>query len=692
MCRGRREQQGFEHRGAIVAMSIPNMLSFRARPARFSGRVPKVRSLPWLLLTTLVVAVQAIPQDVSHTPVKGTSFPKVQLNDNHHPAGYRHDHVLDLSLSAATGLWYPAGENEPGIPVQALRDANGPLQIPGPLIRVPAGTEIHASVLNIISGTSLTMHGLSSHPAAEGEPDAWTTRFGETSEVRFRLDVPGTYYYWGTTTNSLLENRYSEDSQLSGAIVVDPPGAAPEANEEIFVIGIWVNIFRNNDRTHPFIGSEMAVINGRSWPNTQRFSYTQGDAVHWRWIDAAFEGHPLHLHGFYFRVDSRGNGQRDNIYHEDSQRDMVVTERVDPGDTRTISWVPERPGNWLFHCHNPFHFRSHFPLPILLSGHFPDRGTPDYDRAFESTHDMGGMVLGVTVRPKAGSKSTAEIAPKRYLTLTAEVAELQRAKADESSGAVRAYRYFLGDKPDPHLADRAIGPPILLSRGEPVSITVRNRLSESTSVHWHGIELQSYYDGVADFGTDGHRTSPMIEPGQSFEVLFTPPRAGTFIYHTHMNDLQQVMAGLSGPLIVLDPGEKFDPSRDHIIFITHPRSAADQINFVFVNGLNPPEAIELKQGIKHRFRIVNFHTFMANLRIEIRDGSGLLSWQALAKDGRDLPENQRTVRPAQQVVSIGETYDFEFTPDTPGDRRLEIFDPISNKVINSVQLHVRQPN
>jgi|ERR1700730_11929853 len=151
------------------------------------------------------------------------------------------------------------------------------------------------------------------------------------------------------------------------------------------------------------------------------------------------------------------------------------------------------------------------------------------------------------------------------------------------------------------------------------------------------------------------------------------------------------MAGLSGPLIVLDPGEKFDPDRDHVVFITHPRSAVDEFNFVFVNGLNPPEPIELQERIKHRFRIVNFHTFMANVRIEIRDESGLLSWRALAKDGRDLPENKRTIRPAQQVVSIRETYDFEFSPDTPGDRRLEIFDPISSKVINSVKLHVRQP-
>jgi hypothetical protein len=55
-----------------------------------------MRSLPWLLLTTLVVAGQAVRQEVSHAPVKGTSFPKIQLNDNHRPAGHQHDHVRGL--------------------------------------------------------------------------------------------------------------------------------------------------------------------------------------------------------------------------------------------------------------------------------------------------------------------------------------------------------------------------------------------------------------------------------------------------------------------------------------------------------------------------------------------------------------------------------------------------------------------
>src|SRR5260370_5725825 len=123
---------------------------------------------------------------------------------------------------------------------------------------------------------------------------------------------------------------------------------------------------------------------------------------------------------------------------------------------------------------------------------------------------MGGMVLGVTVHPKGRNNARADFIPKKHLVLTAEVGQLVVAKADENSGVARAYRYFVGDKADAHSSNRAIGPPIVLVRGEPVSINVRNRLPAAPSVHWHGIELENYYDGVAGFVTDGRRLSPMI--------------------------------------------------------------------------------------------------------------------------------------------------------------------------------------
>ena len=108
---------------------------------------------------------------------------------------------------------------------------------------------------------------------------------------------------------------------------------------------------------------------------------------------------------------------------------------------------------------------------------------------------------------------------------------------------------------------------IVLRRDEPVEITLVNRLAEATAIHWHGIELDSYYDGVHGWSGIDRRVTPMIEPGGSFVVRFTPPRAGTFIYHTHLHDYRQLTSGLYGPLIVTDADETFDPATDHVIVL-----------------------------------------------------------------------------------------------------------------------------
>ncbi|MBI3499245.1 MAG: multicopper oxidase domain-containing protein [Proteobacteria bacterium] len=604
------------------------------------------------------------------------AVPDIRSNDNHQAAGKFEGGVLALALETGIGTWRVDGADRPGVPIQAFAEVGQSPQVPGPLIRVPAGTEIRLSVRNALADAPLTLHGLFDRPAESDQP--LVVPSGETKMVRFRLSTPGTYYYWGSTTGKTVAQRMGADSQLSGAIVVDPPGAAPDPKEEVLVFTEWLDAYRTNGA--PVFPAALAVVNGRSWPATQRFEYTQGDTVKWRWINLSFEDHPLHLHGFYFRLDSRGDGLADTLDRQTpSPRENTVL--VQAGETRTITWVASRAGQWLFHCHHPYHVRSHFPLDLMQSRSVPFRGTPEWEAALAPTHEMGGLVLGVTIQPKGGTYAIHDPTPRRRVLLTAE-------EAPESTSQIKAFRYALGDKPSA-AASPSLGPPIVLTQGVPVAITVRNRLPQATTVHWHGIELESaYYDGVAEFGGDGKRLTPMIHPGQEFKALFTPPRPGTFIYHTHMNDVEQLEAGLAGPLIVLPPGETFDSKRDHIIMVTTPRPFADQGKFVLVNGVNPPAPIELKTGARHRFRLINMHSFEGYLTVEVKHGSQPMRWRALAKDGRSLPKVRQTSGPARQLVTQGETYDFEFVPSAPGDYTLELSNQRFRKVLNTVSLHV----
>jgi manganese oxidase len=105
------------------------------------------------------------------------------------------------------------------------------------------------------------------------------------------------------------------------------------------------------------------------------------------------------------------------------------------------------------------------------------------------------------------------------------------------------------------------GSPIVLTRGEPTEIVVLNRADVPLGVHWHGLELESWADGVPGWSGMPGRVSPAIQPGDSFAVRMTPPRAGTFMYHVHSEPGHQLAQGLYGPFLVLEPGERRDRRR-----------------------------------------------------------------------------------------------------------------------------------
>jgi FtsP/CotA-like multicopper oxidase with cupredoxin domain len=165
-----------------------------------------------------------------------------------------------------------------------LRYLEQPLQNPGPLIRVPQGTEISASLHNTLA--PITVHGLgdlndSSDAVLHVAP-------GVTEQVRFKAKTPGLYLYWGAAEVEDLTLRYGIDSELTGALVVDPADTSP--GDEIFVLEMMSE--------HPGANARqtLATITGESRP-------------------------------------------------------LVVTQRVAQGETFDMSWSPDRPGRWLFHCH-----------------------------------------------------------------------------------------------------------------------------------------------------------------------------------------------------------------------------------------------------------------------------------------------------------------------------------------------------
>ena len=671
----------------LARVNLSILLRLRALAARFAAMPPPpMAAIAAILCLSPVLA----PLAVSGRALQAGSPPeqtqeRITVADNRIAAGTRVDGTLTIRLEARSGKWYPDRDTDPGVVVKAFAVEGRPLQIPGPLIRVTEGTRIRAVVRNRLADP-LAMHGFYARPGnSSGGLDVVVIPPGETREFTFVSGSAGTYYYWAATDPATPVNqRAPADSQLSGALIVDP-GDGRSHPDRVLLMGIWGDSNPGSD------GLRRMVINGRSWPYTERLTYRVGDSVRMRVINAGSATHPMHLHGFYFNVDSRGDERQDVISPAGSSPRLVVTERLEPGGTFSLMWKPTRPGNWLFHCHDNFHLLQGGSLdgktPVVTAGHHVK------NHALEM---MAGPVMGITVTGRSAERPGSTSDKRRRLRLVARVDD--GGTADEP-----AFGYTLenGGTTSPPARPYLPGPTLLLKRGEPVSITVANQLPEPTAVHWHGIELESYYDGVAGYSGKGKRITPAIPPGGSFEARFTPPRSGTFIYHTHIDEVRQMQAGLSGALLVIDSLEAYDPEHDIVLLVTAPRRNPNA-NVVLLNGSSTPAPREMHAGQKYRLRFINVHTFRPNMRmrlsrpstssgrpepVEGRD-STLLRWRAVAKDGMDLPPDQRVEGPSEVQMGNGETYDFDFVPPGPGDIRLDVIS-LRGAVLVSMPIRVR---
>jgi CopA family copper-resistance protein len=104
-------------------------------------------------------------------------------------------------------------------------------------------------------------------------------------------------------------------------------------------------------------------------------------------------------------------------------------------------------------------------------------------------------------------------------------------------------------------------PTLRWREGDTVTLAVTNRLSEPTSIHWHGILLPNPMDGVPGLTFRG------IAPGETFVYRFPVHQSGTYWYHSHSEFQEQL--GLYGAIVIEPKGgypQEFD--RDYVIFLS----------------------------------------------------------------------------------------------------------------------------
>jgi multicopper oxidase len=162
------------------------------------------------------------------------------------------------------------------------------------------------------------------------------------------------------------------------------------------------------------------------------------------------------------------------------------------------------------------------------------------------------------------------------------------------------------------------GPEIRAHEGERLRVTLTNKLSEGTTVHWHGLPVPNPMDGVPEV------TQPAIPPGGTFIYEFEATPSGSFMYHSHFR--LQPDRGLVGPLVVEEKKPHIDYDRDYTLVLTDFLSGApgplgstmngssEKISMqvppyvvLLING-HPPDApavFNVKTGERVRMRLIN---------------------------------------------------------------------------------------
>ncbi|WLH33852.1 copper resistance system multicopper oxidase [Pseudomonas sp. FP2196] len=252
------------------------------------------------------------------------------------------------------------------------------------------------------------------------------------------------------------------------------------------------------------------------------------------------------------------------------------------------------------------------------------------------------------------------------------------------------------------------GPLLRWREGDTVTLRVRNRLKDSTSIHWHGILLPANMDGVPGLSFHG------IEPGGVYVYQFKVRQNGTYWYHSHSGLQEQ--AGVYGPLVIdaKDP-EPFQYDRDYVVMLSdwtdetpshlmktlkkqsdyynfHKRTVGDFINDVSAKGwgatvadrkmwaemnMNPTDIADVS-GATYTF-LMNGHAPDTNwtglfrpgekLRLRLINGSAMsyfdvripgLKMTVVAADGLHV----KPVSVDELRIAVAETYDVIVEPES----------------------------
>jgi FtsP/CotA-like multicopper oxidase with cupredoxin domain len=193
------------------------------------------------------------------------------------------------------------------------------------------------------------------------------------------------------------------------------------------------------------------------------------------------------------------------------------------------------------------------------------------------------------------------------------------------------------------------GPTIRVNQGDKVRAIFTNNLPETTSVHFHGVEFDDFFQDGVPFVTQ----KPIV-PGEEYAYEFTAVNAGSHMYHSHHNATDQVGRGLLGAFIVEPSPAQTRYDREYI-WISN-----DTLGGFTINGHGFPATVPVlaAQGERVLIRFMNEGLMMHPWH------SHGFSMELVARDGNPL--GSAAHRADTFAVSPGERWDAVITAERLG--------------------------
>lgn len=241
------------------------------------------------------------------------------------------------------------------------------------------------------------------------------------------------------------------------------------------------------------------------------------------------------------------------IEHNLRSDGLPGTRNLRKGESQTLEIPSLEPGSYTFYCSIPGHKDLGMVTKLTVTA-----GAAAAEQRPSDAASSGAATTGVdTIDWKAVDEGHAKVVKEFLAGLPAATEGIGNQPLEPTTVEKGVKIYDLtakavqwevapGVKYEAWTYNGTVpGPELRMKQGETIKVRLKNELPESTSIHWHGLELaDNKQDGVTFVTQD-----PVV-PGGTFEYTITPINCGSHMYHSHHAADAQVPLGLLGAFIV----------------------------------------------------------------------------------------------------------------------------------------------